>query len=192
MSRQPAGERRQRILEAAARVVETEGARHLTMDAVARAAAVSKGGLLYHFPSKRDLLEGMLGRLIEQIEAGRATLRDQQRQTANPALIAWILAERQQTPSERTIGRALLAAAAEDPELLAAARPVMRSAFAEAGASITPAALGWVVLLATEGLRLLDMLDLLPLSAAELTAVQEQLLLLADETTDGQANGQPS
>ncbi len=188
MSRQPAAERRQRILEAAARVVETEGARHLTMDAVARAAAVSKGGLLYHFPSKRHLLEGMVERFLEQTEAGREALRDEQQQTANPALVSWILAERGQTPNERTIGRALLAAAAEDPELLAVARPVMQSAFAEAGGGATPSALGWVALLATEGLRYLDMLDLLPLSAAELQRVQEQLLLLAD----GQASGQRS
>lgn len=180
MSKQPADERRQQILEAAARVVETDGAGHLTMDAVARAAAVSKGGLLYHFPSKRALLEGMLERLVAQIQSGRESLREQQRDAANPALVAWILAEREQSPRERTIGRALLAAAAEDPELLSAARPLIRSAFSEAGDSATPTALGWVVLLATEGLRFLDMLDLLPLSAAQLRSVQDQLLELAD------------
>ena len=45
------------ILEAAAGIVEASGAAHLTIDAVAAAASVSKGGVLYHFPSKQALLE---------------------------------------------------------------------------------------------------------------------------------------
>ena len=44
---------RQAILEAAERVVTEAGAAHLTLDAVAGKAGVSKGGLLYHFPSKK-------------------------------------------------------------------------------------------------------------------------------------------
>ena len=44
---------RDRILEAAERVVAEVGAARLTLDVVAQAAGVSKGGLLYHFPSKR-------------------------------------------------------------------------------------------------------------------------------------------
>ena len=37
----------------------------LTLEAVAREAGVSKGGLLYHFPSKEALISGMIGRLVE-------------------------------------------------------------------------------------------------------------------------------
>jgi AcrR family transcriptional regulator len=43
---------RERILEAAYTVAERSGAAALTLDAVAAEAKVSKGGLLYHFPSK--------------------------------------------------------------------------------------------------------------------------------------------
>ena len=50
------GSARERILEAAERVITEVGAAHLTLDAVAQAAGVSKGGLLYHFPSKESLL----------------------------------------------------------------------------------------------------------------------------------------
>src|SRR5690242_2095382 len=46
------GPARDRILEAAERVVAEIGAARLTLDVVAQAAGVSKGGLLYHFPSK--------------------------------------------------------------------------------------------------------------------------------------------
>ena len=43
-------------------VVET-GERSATFDAVAAAADVSKGGLLYHFPSREALVDGLVSRL---------------------------------------------------------------------------------------------------------------------------------
>jgi AcrR family transcriptional regulator len=54
---------RERILEAAYAVAERSGVAALTLDAVAAEAGVSKGGLLYHFPSKEALLSGMVDRL---------------------------------------------------------------------------------------------------------------------------------
>jgi AcrR family transcriptional regulator len=42
---------RQKILETAVRIVDTQGARHLTLEAVAAEAGMSKGGVLYHYPS---------------------------------------------------------------------------------------------------------------------------------------------
>ncbi len=43
---------RSALLDAAERVVLRDGAGQLTMDAVAAEAGVSKGGVLYAFPSK--------------------------------------------------------------------------------------------------------------------------------------------
>jgi AcrR family transcriptional regulator len=37
-----------------------QGFGHVTLDAVAERAGVSKGGLLYHFPTKSDLVRGLL------------------------------------------------------------------------------------------------------------------------------------
>jgi AcrR family transcriptional regulator len=59
---------REAVLRAANRVVEEEGVSGMTLEAVAREAGVSKGGLLYHFPSKEALIGGMNGRLIEGFE----------------------------------------------------------------------------------------------------------------------------
>ena len=59
---------RESLLDAAKRVVQRDGAGHLTLDAVAREAGVSKGGLLYHFPSKADLLRGMVAHGMRQAE----------------------------------------------------------------------------------------------------------------------------
>ncbi|MEQ8483460.1 MAG: TetR family transcriptional regulator [Pseudomonadales bacterium] len=170
--------RRQAILEAAARVVEDVGAAHLTIDAVASAAAVSKGGVLYHFPSKQALLEGMLQRLLVQMAERTAACRDEH-DGGNAELIARIVAEHEQQPAERAMARAILAAAAEDPGLLTPARQEVQAAFDQAAAGSAPAAMGWVLLLAVEGLRFLEMLDLLPLSAAERRRLHAHLLQLA-------------
>ncbi|RWZ61105.1 TetR/AcrR family transcriptional regulator [Labedella populi] len=54
---------RDRILDAFQRVLISSGERAATLDAVAAAAGVSKGGLLYHFASKDALVDGLLERL---------------------------------------------------------------------------------------------------------------------------------
>ena len=45
-------DRRSQILDAAEAVVMRDGVRNLTLDAVAQQSSISKGGLLYHFPTK--------------------------------------------------------------------------------------------------------------------------------------------
>lgn len=53
----------------------TAGSRAATLEAVAAEAETSKGGLLYHFHSKDELVEGMLDRLRVQGEADTARMR---------------------------------------------------------------------------------------------------------------------
>lgn len=65
----PARSTRDRLLDAFEELLVGGGSRAATLDAVAARAEVSKGGLLYHFPSKDSLVTGMLDRLCEQ---GRA------------------------------------------------------------------------------------------------------------------------
>jgi AcrR family transcriptional regulator len=60
---------RRRLLDcAAARAVET-GLSGLTIQAVADAAEVTKGGLFHHFPSKEKLIEGVFTDLLEKLDA---------------------------------------------------------------------------------------------------------------------------
>lgn len=58
---------RQLLLEVAANLCLEKGTAGLTLDAVAAAAAVSKGGLLHHFPSKGALLDGLLDDLMHRL-----------------------------------------------------------------------------------------------------------------------------
>lgn len=66
---------RDRLLDAFEGLLVRGGSPVATLDAVAGAAKVSKGGLLYHFPSKNHLLRGMLDRLREQGQVDVAKMR---------------------------------------------------------------------------------------------------------------------
>ncbi|MCL7379762.1 TetR/AcrR family transcriptional regulator [Streptomyces sp. 35G-GA-8] len=64
--------KRTQILEAAARVVEREGIKSVTFDSVAAEAGLTKGGLLYHFASREDLVRAIHEHLADQWESGMA------------------------------------------------------------------------------------------------------------------------
>ncbi|MFS0714832.1 TetR family transcriptional regulator [Microbacterium sp. 2P01SA-2] len=63
MSRPPRA--RESVLDAYENLLISDGARGATMDAVAAAAGVSKGGLLYHYSSKEALETALLDRMME-------------------------------------------------------------------------------------------------------------------------------
>jgi AcrR family transcriptional regulator len=56
------------LLEAAARLIERQGAGGVTIDSVAAEAGLTKGGLLYHFASRAVLLQAIHQHLADQWE----------------------------------------------------------------------------------------------------------------------------
>ena len=113
------GPARERILEAAERVVAEVGAARLTLDVVAQAAGVSKGGLLYHFPSKESLLGALAQRYVQSmehcIEDAKGGISEQDHSRDLKACIVGILGS---DPRSKAMGAALLATAANDLTLL--------------------------------------------------------------------------
>ncbi|MCO8276728.1 TetR/AcrR family transcriptional regulator [Actinoplanes sp. TRM 88003] len=63
-----AGRTRRTVLDAAARTVAVKGTA-VSLDAVAKAAGVSKSGLLHHFPSRDELFLALAQDLAEQFVA---------------------------------------------------------------------------------------------------------------------------
>ena len=61
------------ILEAAIRVASRDGLQATTLDKVAEEAGVTKGGVLYHFASKDDLLRRMMEHFANEVEQGLVT-----------------------------------------------------------------------------------------------------------------------
>ncbi|MTD17397.1 TetR family transcriptional regulator [Nakamurella sp. YIM 132087] len=68
---------RERILRALRHLLATGGTDAVTLEAVAAQAGVSKGGLLYHFPSKAALYAGLLDAVRDSVrrEMAEATER---------------------------------------------------------------------------------------------------------------------
>lgn len=58
---------REQILDAAEYVAIEQGTLQLTIDNIAKHARLSKGGVLYHFPSKKDLVGAVLQRLSQKL-----------------------------------------------------------------------------------------------------------------------------
>ncbi|MFB7230901.1 TetR/AcrR family transcriptional regulator [Streptomyces fimicarius] len=61
--------KRTQILDAATRVVQREGVKSVTFDSVAAEAGLTKGGLLYHFASRDDLIQAIHQHLADRWEA---------------------------------------------------------------------------------------------------------------------------
>lgn len=80
------------ILDAAVRVIESDGITAVTFDSVAAASGITRGGIIYHFPSREELVaaihEHMARRWEEQLEA--ACGKPAALTTATERLIAYI------------------------------------------------------------------------------------------------------
>lgn len=72
--KQRANNSREHILDTYVNLLIHTGERAATLDAVATAAKVSKGGLLYHFSSKKALLEALAERTITLAEEDFETM----------------------------------------------------------------------------------------------------------------------
>lgn len=59
---------RDRILDALQDILISDGYSSVTLELVARTAEVSKGGLLYHFPSKAAMMVGLMERIRAMAE----------------------------------------------------------------------------------------------------------------------------
>ncbi len=114
---QPMGTR-DRIMEAATAVAHAVGPAHLSLDAVAEQAGVSKGGLLYHFPTKVSLLKAIVELHLQTIEHSVGMDREGELAGGDAVAIA-LMRGFCDTPQSKPGGaRGFLAAMAETPELM--------------------------------------------------------------------------
>jgi AcrR family transcriptional regulator len=181
MKRVPTDNARERIIDAAEQVVIEAGAGHLTLEAVASKAGVSRGGLLYHFPDKEALLKGMLDRLKRQIDEGRTKRRSELPAGPDRESIVYVQTFLTEGASEyRHVTAAILASGAHAPELLAKARENCRQSLNDLTRDGLRSERAAVIMLATHGLRLMEMLSLSPFDAEERVSIVTELLALAN------------
>lgn len=94
---------REKVLDAFESILIEDGERSATLDATAKAAGVSKGGLLYHFASKDELIAGLLKRLEVLAEADLSRMA-----SAPDGPISYFL--RTSVMEDEALDRALIAA----------------------------------------------------------------------------------
>lgn len=171
---------RERILDAAEDVVLKRGAAHMTLDAVAARARVSKGGLIYHFPSQRKLLQAMVQRFVDYLEARLAKIRAAL--PAGPAREVKAYIQASITLEDRYLrtATALLAAVTREPGLLDIARERHRKTMAGL-LKLTPnSECATVLSLAAKGVFMSELLGVSIFSGSEREQIKRMLLRLAD------------
>ncbi len=152
---------REAILKAANQVVMEGGVARLTLEAVAQAAGVSKGGLLYHFPSKDALVKGMIEFLNV---AFNASIRQAYEADRGPARGRWLRSFIRATFSSEQvgIGAGLLAAVALNPALLEPNRTNYQTWQQQIEADGIDPATATIIRLAVDGLFFSELLDFAP------------------------------
>jgi AcrR family transcriptional regulator len=173
---------RDRVLDAAEALAGDEGSANLTLDAVAHTAGVSKGGLLYHFPSKDALLAALIERHVDRIEASCCRLRATLPAGNDGAeLKAWVMSMLEADPVRRDTGAALFAAAANNPKLLDGVRERYAARVEHAARTSGNFPLAAVILLAVDGLILSEIWHMSAFTKEQRAAIVQQLLDLADD-----------
>jgi AcrR family transcriptional regulator len=176
---------RDRILDAAEQLVSAAGASNLTLDAVAQSAGVSKGGLLYHYPTKDALLIAMLERHIEQIDARCELARAGLAADDAPGhLKGHVLGLLRSTAVRAELGTALFAAAANNPSLLDPIRQRYADSVAKLAAHPCTFSRAAIVTLAVDGMMMGDVWRLTPFTPEQREQIVEELLRLVDEAFD--------
>ena len=156
------------ILEAAERVVLRDGGAHLTLDSVAAEAGMSKGGLLYHFPTKEDLIRAMIVRLQDEFDAEitRQAAEDPVQDGRYTRAYVNATLAHESSPLSARLGRisgGLLAAVATNPSLLAPVQEKDRTiCTALAGDGIDPV-IATIARLAADGLWVFRLFGMPPL-----------------------------
>lgn len=184
MKRTRANNASERLLDAAETVAHNRGMQGLTLDAVAAEAEVSKGGLLYHFPSKDALIQAMVKRIaqlaqtlyseeLENEPAGRGRHAH--------AFLRLLMDRNGRFFSHlKRMATPLLVAVAGNPELL----DPMRAFFSKVRLGMVedglPPERAWLILAAVDGIKFWRILRIVEPSDRELVRVRKLLEQIID------------
>jgi len=163
------------------RITSCEGARHLTIDAVTVRTGLSKGGVLYHFPSKSALLEGLIARAIHQIRTRLEFHIADASDSSSPTLGAMIRVFGDALEGTVSFPVALLAASAENPALLGPIRTEYDMLWQAVKSEASDPDEAFVIWSALEGLYHFDVFGLAPEGRSQLGACLKRLAAMASQ-----------
>ena len=173
------------VLDAADALVSEVGANHMSLDAVAARAGMSKGGLLYLFPSKVALLQGMLERYVERLESGAGNGAPKRKGSEARRLLAARLAARgdHDLDKQRTGSFSMIAAIAERPDLLDPVRAAHKRIWSRLQKTSDDPELALLAWFALEGLLFVELFATSPLSRSERVKFMKRLERIADDAS---------
>jgi len=161
--RAKASRTRASILAAANDVVRRDGVSGLTLERVAEVAGISKGGLLYHYATKQDLIVAMLEATLAETDDRLNDLAETNGRTSGAFAQAYLDFVRSGDHAEANTASSIFAAAAlEDGDLTLAQDRFdqwQQRLVADDGLDETTALLARVV---GDGLWLIDLFGLAP------------------------------
>lgn len=166
---------RDKILAAAEELARVAGPGNLSLDAVAARAGVSKGGLLYHFPTKAKLLEALVEQFLASFDR---SLREREAESAGApdtlvrAYLDFLVGEQL---CHRPPPSGLLAALGEDPSFLAPVRRFDRSLLDRMKANASDPTLALIVFLSLHGMKSLQLLNIASVDEEEFKTVVARL-----------------
>jgi AcrR family transcriptional regulator len=164
--------------------VGREGVSRLTLDAVALEAGLSKGGLRYHFPSKDDLIKGMVEYLLQQFEQDLDRSRIHEDSGPGSWLRAYIRASCSTTHEDIDSASGLFAAVANNPAFLEPLRAQYAIWQEQAEHDGLSPARATLIRLALDGLWFADMLGLAPPTGSLREQMITELLTLTQQRGD--------
>lgn len=143
---------RDHLLDIAEDIVRSDGAKALTIDALARSAGISKGGVQYSFASKDDLVRALIERWTNQFDE---MLKEDEPTTAVAFVQRYIQAMRASQEAMNAKMAGLMIAYIRNPENLREIREWYRAMFERLGERTQDAQAARVAFLAVEGLFLM-------------------------------------
>jgi AcrR family transcriptional regulator len=170
---------REKILITTAKLVASYGPAALTIEKAAEAASLSKGAVLYHFPSKDALVSALIASSLEQFDTTttRFVDRDANKNGRFSRAYARVLFHPQNNTSEFAAG--LLAAVTTNLSLLGPAVSRHAEVQRRVEADGISASMATLIRLASDGLYFTRAFGLAPLSDAQADGVLKLLIELS-------------
>jgi len=171
-------ETRTKILEAASYIIQSDGILSFTLEKVAKQAGISKGGLLYHYPSKEALVSGMVKYLKQNYTKSIEENANQDTMQKGRWTRSFIKGSFEKNNPDKYMNAGLMAAASVNRDLL---KPI-QDAYEHWQDCINNDQIdpinSTILRLAVDGLWLSEIFDLAPLDEEKHQEVLERLIEL--------------
>ncbi|MGH6881070.1 MAG: TetR/AcrR family transcriptional regulator [Hypericibacter sp.] len=168
---------RNAAIQAALAIIARDGPGRLTLDAIAREAGMSKGGVMHQFPTKQAVLKALLEQQREYFdEFSRRFKAENGSATAQPELAARIATWREVAFKREPVAFAILGALIEDPDFLSVGRDTEAKKVDVIKAEAEDPQLALLRAAAAQGLALTSMFGISTLSDKERAQLFDRLL----------------